>query len=197
MSFLNTWPAKIAKLDKDLDWSYTLARSWLFYNVMGGYKCGICGMKHLRFKTGEASSVVNGKAMIISWSANIQTDSNYKTVVICPLCFIDAIDHAFIDNENVSVQKCDWFKTESEVIGSIDVVTDEGIDIMGRFGAGWWNGFHASKEALIEGVRQSTMCSSSITYKNGKTYYNAGPYCVTCDLQTVDQFIESNNLHMP
>jgi len=192
MSFLKSLPKKIEILDKDLDWAFKLTKSWLFYNVIGGYKCEICGANHLKFRSGETSTIANGMPMIMSWAASRFEDSTHSSVTICPLCFIDAIYQVF-DNKNNDVEnrKCDWYGETTDVVRLIDYKTDSGISITGRFGSNYWNGFYASRKALIEGVQNSTMKSSMQIWKNSKTYYNTGPYVVK-EPQTFDQFLKSN-----
>lgn len=200
MTFLLKLIPKINRLDRWIEKTYKKADSWVFYNIRGGFRCSICGAKHLRFNGGQAESkvrnAVTGKdvRMLIQWHG--------RDGLVCPVCANKAIVEVFENyfhsptgldasldgahigtchftgEKNIPVIKIIWGNTNSL-----------GIDI--RFGAEWWNGFCASYAALETGILNCTMNSSMSSYISGKKYYCSGKY-ITDKTQTFMDFYKKN-----
>lgn len=167
MTILKKLIPKLNKLDKYLDNKLLFAKSWIFYNIRGGYKCSICGRNHLRFKNVEGEAIVSDTRMILSC---------YNSETVCPHCVFDAIDKVFEEGKLPVLGKCDFTGNDNVPVMRIfwGNETPNSLDI--RFGAQWWNGFSASREAF-KLARETFINRSSInTYIDKVLYHNAGKY---------------------
>jgi len=175
----------IQSLDKYINRTNIKIRSWIFLKF-GGYKCTLCGSKHLHFKHQEAIGWVNHVSdttsrMLLSWSMNDH--------IVCPLCAIDEIHNHFIEHyyfpkngvdnldDIVKLGTCDYTgKTNVPVCNIIFGLGTGGFNL--RHGKEWWNGFNASEEALESAIRTCVIQLSIITYDTDKPLYASGKYQV-------------------
>lgn len=121
----------------------------LAYHYNGGYKCASCGIL-IPIKFNTIRTEVDGKGMIIS---------NHSSELYCAHCLAEKVDQ-FFRYADLDECPCDWIADKKMSIGVIgkwfgtkqNMGLAELIDLDMRFGSNYWNGHHASREALMRGL---------------------------------------------